>query len=140
MRLMEEWTHPWLLGRDTPSQGLHAMLDRSAQRLLDWGYVPAGYEGGPSALESPSAADFQWGYSVRVAAPNEDESSLAIRGLEPFEGTYGTDFMPVRNAMGSAEGLLTFAGYGISAKGFDELRKLDLKGRVALICEGEPRH
>ncbi len=140
LALMEEWTHPWLLGRDTPSQGLHAMLNRSAQRLLDWGYAPAGYEGGPRAVDTASAADFRWGYSVRVAAPDEDKSSLEVRGGEPFEGTYGTDFMPARNAMGSAAGTLTFAGYGISAKGYDDLRKLNLKGRIALICEGEPRH
>jgi hypothetical protein len=54
----------------------------------------------------------------------------------------GRDFVPIDGATGAAEGELVFAGFGIRApgEGWDELSGLDLRGKVALIVEGEPDH
>ena len=43
---------------------------------------------------------------------------------------------------GEAEGELVFAGFGLTdtQERYDDLKGLEVKGRVAMIVEGEPRH
>jgi hypothetical protein len=52
------------------------------------------------------------------------------------------DFVPLNSTSGRAEGHPVFCGFGIRAKKekYDDLKKVDLRGNVAVILDGEPRH
>ncbi|WP_419192430.1 M28 family peptidase [Engelhardtia mirabilis] len=120
---------PYLEGRDSPSEGLSFTADYIAGLLGQWGFEGA-FDGG-----------FVHGYTRELPGPNAGGCRLGARGeagLDEFK--LGVDFVPLPAALGEAKGELVFCGYGIGVRGFDEVRGLPLKGKVAIFAHGEPRH
>lgn len=121
---------PYLEGRDSPSDGLTFSGDYVAAKLAEYGFEGA-----------LGAENFKHGYRVQVQAPDVDACELVSHteaGRESHE--LGVDYVPLPDAMGDGRGELVFCGYGIDVRGFDELKGLDLEGKVAVFAHGEPRH
>jgi hypothetical protein len=64
------------------------------------------------------------------------------KGGEPQLFELEQDYVPFPECSGEAAGTLVFAGYGITGakERYDDLKGVKLKGRIALVLEGEPRH
>jgi hypothetical protein len=119
--------NPYLEGRDSPSFGLEFAAEYVAQRFEVLG------------LESPTDVEgYLAFYTRRMPAPDADATRLVVP-LER-EVALGVDYTPLLRCEGSARGPAVFCGYGIGVREFDELAGLDLRGAVAVIVEGEPRH
>ncbi len=129
--LLELATAP-LEGRDSPSVGLTRAGDYIIERFEAAGLEGAGRDG-----------SFRLGYARDFHAPKKNGCGLTatVEGGETIELVYGTDFVPLPVCTGVATGEAIFAGFGISSKKqkYDDL-KGSLKGKVAVILEGEPRH
>ena len=143
-------------GRDSPSHGLELAARRAIERFREAGLVPA-----PDSLEAwervrSSGAPPEW--SMHAGGTYLRPFDLRMNGLsrplpsachleleadgERSEFQYGVDYVPIAACNGDIFGELVFAGYGIVEKGerYDDLKGLRLRGKVALIFEGEPRH
>jgi Peptidase family M28 len=120
---------PGLEGRDTPSAG----LEHAATHIEDELHV-AGLKG----LGKDGSFRLPWEYKTRT--PDASSCALQLQGATPRSFVLGTDFEPVPGAEGSATGEVVFLGFGIEAptEKYDDVRG-ELKGRVALIVDGEPR-
>lgn len=83
-------------------------------------------------------------YARRLWAPEPKDCALVLEvpGEEPRAFAYGTDFVPLLDCDGGAEGELSFAGFGIkdNAARYDDFRGVEVEDRVVVILEGEPRH
>jgi hypothetical protein len=68
--------------------------------------------------------------------------SLAVGKESKTEFKLGRDFVPVAGCNGNATGEVVFVGFAIDSKAdhYDDLDGLSLRGKVALILEGEPRN
>jgi len=121
---------PALEGRDTPSAGLAASAAYIEQRLRDAGLVGALVDG-----------SFRQPFDVTTLAPDLSRSRLVDEAEPPRHFEPGRDFVPVPLADGEASGELVFVGFGIESHDdrYDDVRG-ELKGRIALIVESEPRH
>lgn len=118
-----------LEGRDTPSAGLAAAADHIEARLRAaglTGVTPAG--------------SFRLPFELATLNPDLERSRLQAAGPER-RAEPGREFVPVPLCDGEAEGELVFLGFGIESHDdkYDDVRG-ELKGRVALIVESEPRH
>ncbi len=95
----------------------------------------------------PAAGEGRWEQVVPLRAwvVDQESSSLLVHGpgRPPIRLLRGKDFV----ALGDGElfeaeldGALTFVGYGISAPeyGYDDLRGVDLKGKIAVVLHGAP--
>ncbi|MEM7305717.1 MAG: M20/M25/M40 family metallo-hydrolase [Planctomycetota bacterium] len=122
-----------LEGRDSPSAGLTRAGDYIAER-----FAAAGVEG------MGGAGGFRVPWSNRVAVPVKDgcRLRLELEGGEEQRFVLGEDFTPVPMCEGEGEGPAIFVGFGIRSKKhkYDELKKAGLKGAVAVVLDGEPRH
>src|SRR6185503_10752934 len=122
-----------LEGRDSPSAGLTRAGDYIVARMEQAGLTGAGAGGA-----------FRLPWSRDLPAPKEAGCKLVLEapGAEPLAFAFGKEFMPLVDCNGSAQGHPVFCGFGISSKKekYDDLKGVDLKGNVALILEGEPRH
>jgi hypothetical protein len=80
----------------------------------------------------------------RLPEPDPDgcELGLAVGKDAKKEFQLGHDFVPVAGCDGNASGELVFVGFGIDAKTehYDDLDGLNVRGKIALIVEGEPRN
>jgi len=143
-----------MLGRDSPSAALRRAAEMISERYASIGLVPA-----PDAkelLEPYSGVEVGEGESATLPnlylrpftrgleAPVEDECSFAFTlGGEEQHAEFGVDWVPVLGCAGALVGELEFAGFGIqsSADRYDDFAAAkDLKGKVAVIVAGEPRH
>jgi hypothetical protein len=154
-------------GRDSPSAGLEAAATYIASVFSEAGLLPA--TDAAEAIErvaSPARPDAP---ADSPPPPSTDPLALMRRPFrvarpEPdFEGTYlalydkdeepaqgpgglefvdGKDFVPIHGCNGGGHGELVFVGYAISSsrEKYDDLKGLELRGKVALIFSGEPRH
>jgi len=122
-----------LEGRDSPSVGLSRAGDYIIARFESAGLKGAGRDGA-----------FRLPWSRELPAPSEAGCKLVLEvpGAEPVTFAFGTDFMPLVDCNGEGAGKPVFCGFGISSKKekYDDLKGADLKGNVALILDGEPRH
>ena len=121
-----------LEGRDSPSVGLDRAGDYIISVFEEAGLTGAGQDG---AFRIPWNRDM----------PEPDAAGCRLvlgTGGEAETLTLGTDFTPLAGCEGKASGSPVFVGFGIQAKKerYDDLKGVDLKGRVAVILEGEPRH
>jgi len=121
-----------LEGRDTPSLGLSRAAEYLQRALETAGLRGAGKDGSyrlPFGLElpAPDPARCALSWSLDGAA----QSALAL----------GTDYVPYPGQDGEAEGELVFLGYGIDGgrSPYNDV-KGELKGKIALVLEGEPLH
>lgn len=149
---------PGMEGRDSPSEGQRRAAEYICERFREAGLVPTA-----DALElqrqheepTPAPADdaprtqagaactFLRPFTLPLEGPDVEACALTLTaGTETHAFRCGTDFVPVPTCVGEAEGPLVFAGFGISSKKhkYDDLRGLDLRDKVVLVFEGEPRH
>ncbi len=144
--------NPELEGRDTPSLGLEKGARWIEERFqkAGLGYAPDASthwknilgtdlpRSGADAGGTSVVGTFRRPFKRRLPEPDAAGCLLA---LDAKEFGLVRDFVPVRGCEGEAAGELVFAGYGIQSKTekYDDFAGLKLKGRVALIVEGEPR-
>jgi len=123
---------PAFEGRDSPSLGLQRAGDHIVARMQAAGLTGAGPDG-----------SFRLPFERTLPAPLPAACALSIVAGEgagkAFE--YGTDFVPVWMAAGSAEGEAVLYGFGIDddAEKYDDITG-EVRGTIAVIVEGEPRH
>jgi len=130
---LEALATPAFEGRDSPSQGLQRAGEHIVARLQAAGLTGAGRDGG-----------FRLPFERMLPAPVPEGCALALVGGGASDGrefAYGTDFVPVWQASGSAEGEAVFYGFGIDddAEKYDDITGA-VRGTIAVIVEGEPRH
>ena len=140
---------PEMEGRDTPSVGLSRAQDYVAEAWFAAGVAlppdltALGAELTAEERRTKTLELYRRSYPIPGALPDADGSSfgLEVAPLEPKQFQLGRDFVPLSHAGGEARGEVTFLGYGIdsSEEKFDEIPDKGLKGRIALIVEGEPR-
>src|SRR5258706_4308530 len=148
-------------GRDTPSVGLERAARWIEERFkkAGLGYAPDSSVAWKKVVgtELPSVgADaktpgasvvgtFRRPFERHLPAPEPNGCGLAVEGGDASSKapTYELrrDFVPVHGCEGEAAGEIVFAGYGIQSKTekYDDFSGLKIKGRIALIVEGEPR-
>ena len=122
-----------LEGRDSPSVGLTRAGDYIIGRFQAAGLEGAG-EGGAFRLP--------WGRNLPAPRAEGCQLVLEVEGEEPLTFELARDFVPLVDCNGAAEGKPVFCGFGISSKKekYDDLKGVALKGCVAVILDGEPRH
>jgi len=161
---------PSMEGRDSPSEGFRRAGVGLAQRLAKLGFEPAadaeevqrrhgggfspepqGEDGdepggteGATSVPADRSALFHRPYSRQLWMPVESGCSLTFElpGEVARSFEFGTDFVPLLDCDGKAEAELVFAGFGIDSdkNRYNDLRGLDVEGRIVVILEGEPRH
>lgn len=120
-------------GRDSPSAGME-LAARYIEEVLEEAGVQPGWKQG---YRHTFTAKPRGGFSL----PDEASCKLTISdGDGAVEGVYGRDFVPFPGCNGRASGEVVFLGFGITAKGYDDLGKRRYKGKIALVLSGEPRH
>jgi len=149
-------------GRDTPGQGLEEAAHFLVQRYRDAGWLPApdslalwesvSKRPLPSMPEtSASSGDarapegtYLRPYTRRLPRPDEQACYLRLDlgSGAPRQFVYGQDFVPLAHCEGEVKGELAFAGFAIGSKkeSYDDLEGVKLKGRIALVLEGEPEN
>ncbi len=120
---------PELLGRNSPGAG----LERAA-RYIEEVFAEAGFRG------FGSADSFRHAFPMEMVVPDPAKCSLEVEGLAPF--VFETDYVPLFQCEGEGAGEAVFVGFGISSKKerYDDFKRTKLRGNVAVILEGEPRH
>jgi len=144
--------------------GLGCAPDSVAAWRLIAGDAPlgSGALGAPSALpmEEEEGGEDEQGGSRELAgtylrpfvrpgrAPLPEECRLELvgdpdapsGGRRAFE--YGKDFVPVAGFDGAVSGELVFAGFAIDSSGekYNDFAGLAVRGRIALVLQGEPDH
>ena len=122
-----------LEGRDTPSVGLVRAGDYIIDRFSEAGLEGAGPNGG-----------FRIAWSRSLPAPKTSGCRLILtpEDGEKIEFVLTEDYVPLPNSNGKGAGRPVFCGFGISSKKekYNDLKKADLDGNVAVILDGEPRH
>jgi len=128
---------PELEGRDSPSLGLEQAALIIEERFTAAGLVAAYPHTGEAAEPS-----FRRPFKRPLPEPEPGGCSLEVPGDAGTALVLGRDFVPVAGFPGEAEGEIVFVGYGIQSKTerYDDFAGLDLKGKVALVIHGEPRH
>jgi len=149
-------------GRDTPGQGQEEAAHFLEQRYRDAGWLPAPDSaevwkavskrplppmpvfGAASADAKAPEGTYLRPYTHRLPRPDEQACYLRLDlgAGAPKEFVYGDDFVPLAHCEGEVKGELAFAGFAIEAKkeSYDDLEGVKLKGRIALVFEGEPDH
>lgn len=127
LRMVRELADPALEGRGVGTDG----LERAAAMVERWmgelGLVPAGDDGGWS----------QW-FEVTTGAEVAQPTSLALHGRVTGAGSH---FQPLGfSTSGTLTAPVVFAGYGITAPGYDydDYAGLDARGRIVLVLTNEP--
>lgn len=149
-RHLVRFASPELEGRDTPSVGLTRAQDYVAEVWFEAGVaLPPDLAALPAELSAEERRAkvlelYRRRYSIPLPQPDAEGSSLALE-LEaggPRAFALSTEFVPLSHANGEARGEIEFLGYGIDSteEKFDEIPDKGLKGKIALIVEGEPRH
>jgi hypothetical protein len=121
-----------LEGRDTPSLGLSRAAEHLQRALETAGLRGAGKDG-----------SYRLPFELELPAPDAARCALSwsLDGSEQAALTLGTDYVPYPGQDGSAEGELVFLGFGIDGgRGAYNDVKGELKGKIALVLEGEPAH
>ncbi len=121
-----------LEGRETGSRGYRVAANYVAAEFARLGLKPKGENG------------FFQEVPFQTAQLNQDTASMIVRSQgHETSLTLGDDFYmggSVKKPSGSASGQVVFLGYGIYAPklGHDDLKGMDLEGKIALIISGAP--
>jgi hypothetical protein len=147
---LEFLAQPGMEGRDSPSEGQARAAAYLVGLYREWGleFAPDSLEvmgengqGGPEhgAVEG----SFYRPYMREVNAPDPEACALTrLDDGEMLQFEYGTDFVPVHRAAGSAKGELVFGGFAIDDSGekYDDFKSIQARGKIVLFFSGEPRH
>lgn len=122
-----------LKGRDTGSDGYRIAANYVAAEYARLGLKPAGTDGYFQEVPFKTAHINQETASMTIVSAN-GETELSL----------GDDFYmggSVKNTSGEAAGNVVFLGYGVHAPelGHDDLKGIDLKGKIALVVSGAPK-
>jgi hypothetical protein len=122
---------PEMEGRASGHPGAERAARYIAAEFRRLGLRPGGDDGGwLQAFTVPTGIRLGEVNTLAIATP-------AARAL-----MLGTDFVPLPvSAEGRQEADVAFAGYGITAPdlGWDDYAGLDVRGRIVLVLDGEPR-
>ena len=122
---------PGMEGRASGTPGADRAAAHIAAEMQRAGLTPGGEgDGWQQGFSVPTGIRLGEGNALRIVAP-------AQRAL-----VLGSEFVPLTvSADGGWEGDLVFAGFGITATdvGWDDYAGLDVRGRIVLVIEGEPR-
>jgi Zn-dependent M28 family amino/carboxypeptidase len=145
-----------LEGRDTASRGFDVAAEYAASLLKMWGVKPAGdmpmmggfRMGRGQAPQQPRQRTYFQEFTMKETSDTQTDIAIEVNrsGMvksRTFHG--GLDFGGGFGGMGGGtEGTVTapvvFVGYGISepSVGFDELKGLNLKGKIVLVLSDAP--
>jgi hypothetical protein len=114
-----------LEGRETGTRG-----QKLAARYLASQFMKIGLQPGNKG---------SWYQEYKLVTASVNSATLSLTGKEALE--MGTDFVCWSKLAltESFEGEYVFAGFGIEGDDYDNLKKLDVKGKVAVILDGEPQ-
>ena len=117
-------------GRASGTPGAERAAAHIAAEMQRAGLTPGGEGGWQQPFTVSTGIRLGDGNALRITAPAQ--TALAL----------GSEFVPLTvSADGGWEGDLVFAGFGITAPevGWDDYAGLDVRGRIVLVIEGEPR-
>ena len=122
---------PEMEGRASGTPGAERAALHIAGEMQRVGLTPGG-DGGTwqQAFTVPTGIKLGEGNALRIVAPSARVLAL------------GREFVPLTvSADGGWEGDVAFVGFGITAPdvGWDDYAGLDVRGRLVLVIEGEPR-
>ncbi len=144
-------------GRDTASRGYAQAAEYAASLLKMWGVKPAGdmpmmsmgfRMRGAQAPQAPRERTYFQEFAMKDTSDTRSDITIEVgKGgtvkTRAFHG--GLDYQAGMGGMGAgSDGTLTapvvFVGYGISEPsiGFDELKGLNLKGKIVLLLSDAP--
>lgn len=145
----------WTEGRAVGTKGAYMAADYIASMMELYGVEPFGDEvySRPTRQEMmagirPTASKtFYQNFSLLQYEPG-DEQKLSVVTSSPgsesaVDFAYQSDFSVNTGTVGqSAQAGLVFVGYGFTNEdeGYDDLAKIDLKGKIAVILRGYPGH
>ena len=144
-----------LEGRETGTRGLQLAAEYAASLFSLWHIKPLGdipprrlnlaqYLAGAAASSRPMEKGFFQEFAIEETTESSNLMTLEARkgagvktrSFEP--GHDYVDFSPTRP--GTVSSSVVFAGYGISEEGvgYDDLKGLDVEGKIVLILAGAP--
>ncbi len=132
-RLLDEvklLTAPEMDGRASGTPGNERAARHITDALREAGLLPADH----AAYARP--------FSVPTRVRLADGNALALPGADGRALALGSEWTPVGgSADGTVEGDVVFVGYGISAPdlGWDDYARVDVRGKIVLALNGEPR-
>lgn len=152
MAMLAYLSSDWMEGRETGTPGYDQAADYVASQFKIWGIKPAGdfppppssrmrmFDSAPPAspertyfqnVTFKETADIAGRITVETAAGPSVKTKTYTAGID-YPAGYGPD--------GSLTAPVVFAGYGIREPsiGFDELKGLNLKGKIVLILTEAP--
>jgi hypothetical protein len=148
-----------LEGRETATRGYALAAEYAASLFKMWGIKPAGDMpmrmggfrmggGGGQAPQAPPEKTYFQEFAMKETSDSQSEMTIEVsKGSALKSRTFhgGVDYQGGFGGMGgAAEGAVTapvvFVGYGLTEPsiGFDELKGLDLKGKVVLVLSDAP--
>lgn len=145
----------WTEGRAVGTKGEYIAADYIASMFQVYGIKPFGDEAMPvlSRREMMSGARLKAGktyyqnFSLIQYEPGDEQnfSVISISATSEKSVNFGfkTDFNVRTGAVGqSAKAPVVFVGYGFQnkEKGYDDLKNINLKGKIALVLAGFPGH
>lgn len=152
---MEFLASDWTEGRGVGTKGEYISGDYIASMFQVYGIKPFGDE----VSTTPSRRDWMAGIRPQTGKsyfqnfcliqyePGEEQSfSVISTGLNSEKSVnfgYKTDFNVRTGAVGqSAKAPVVFVGYGFQhkEKGYDDLKNINIKGKIAVILAGFPGH
>ena len=147
----------WMEGRDTASKGYALAADYAVSLFKMWGIKPAGdmpqaggfgmMGGGGGGRGGAPAPPRERSYFQEITFKETSDVQSAIT-VETRSGassrtrtfTAGVDYQAGSGAAETVAAPVVFVGYGISepALGFDELKGLDVKGKIVMLLTEAP--
>ena len=137
-------------GRETGTRGYQLAAEYAASLMALWKVQPGGDKPAPASnprSAGPAAPAAPRSYLQTFALKESHDIATTI-SLETRIGALtknrafqpGQDFTGMTSTAESLSGPLVFAGYGITENGigWDELKNLDLKGKIVLILSEAP--
>ncbi len=118
-------------GRLTGSPGFAKAVDFASKNFQKWGLLPLGDSG-------TYYQNYPHPYSQVYAGTN---ASLLIPGKPERKLIYPDEYAPGANSdKGKKKAEIVYAGYAISLPeyGYDELKDLDIEGKIVVVEDGHP--
>jgi hypothetical protein len=140
----------WMEGRETGSRGFLLASDYAVSLFKMWGLKPGGdmapamyrFQDG-QITQTPGGRTFFQDYPLREVADVKGSLGLEVRKGDTIKRqTYqsGVDFYWYAGGTQALTAPVVFAGYGIqeSKIGWDELKNLNLKGKIVMVLSEAP--
>jgi len=145
----------WTEGRAVGTKGAYMSADYIASMLKTYGVEPYGdvVYSRPSMAERMAGVrptkskSFYQNFSLIEYEPGEEQTfsvvSSGVGSQSAVNFGYKTDFYVRTGSVGqTAQAELVFVGYGFEDEdeGYNDLKKIDLKGKIAVLLQGYPGH